>query len=179
MCAYIHTYTPPSGLILRQNDSQDPGKHCPDVLLYCSERNTNENQPKEETPRVRSGRVPDVKLWFPLLEESGHTTLSAHCRGTMHMMWCQPGKLTQVWSVTTQAASMDQTMMDWITGDGALLLAPLSSLQWCQEAKSLKPEGRMGTSEFAASWSEGRVALGTPKLWLVSEVRAVLTYEVW
>ena len=37
----------------------------------------------------------------------------------------------------------------------------------------------MGTSEFVASWSEGRVSLGTPKPWLASEVRAVLTYEVW
>ena len=122
---------------------------------------------------------PRCEALIPLPEESGHTTLPAHCCATMHMMSCQPGKLTQPSSVTKQAPSMDQTMMDWIAGDGALLLAPLSSLQLYQEAKSFKPEGRVGTSEFAASWSEGRAALGTPKPWLVSEVRAVLTYEVW
>ena len=163
MRAYIHTYTPPSGLILCQNESQDPGKHCPDIhcctvvkgiQIRTSQRKRHpgwglggsQMWSFDSSPwGIRTHHPPGTLLWnnaHDVMEtREAHTTLECHA----------------------QAASMDQTMTDWITGDGALLLAPLSSLQWYQEAKSLKPEGRVGTSEFAASWSEGRVALGTPK----------------
>lgn len=66
-----HPPTPPR----RLNNSLEQLKELKKVPYRFIIKDTNREQPKEETQRVKSGRVPNPKLPCPLSMESEHITI--------------------------------------------------------------------------------------------------------
>lgn len=65
------------GSMIHQNDSKNSGK-CYSYNYTFIIKDTNQDQPKEETHRMRSGRVLNVEIPCLLSAASGHVTLLAY-----------------------------------------------------------------------------------------------------
>lgn len=102
------------------DNSQNSGK-CYTHNYGFTRKDTNRDQPKEETHGVRCRKMTNMALWCPLPTESGCIALLE--------LWCihQTGSSTKLWCLDFSVGFHYIAMIDWIIGCGFELNFQLSS----------------------------------------------------
>lgn len=101
--------TEPSGLLFSWGGSQNSAKHC--IYKYSLIlKDTNQNQPNEETYKTRVGRVSDTEL-CPFPVESGHFSLPT-ARPCAHQTGSSTGLQHPGFLLTANYIDV----VDWIIG---------------------------------------------------------------